>query len=285
MPAMFRRAYPPLQPPSGEAWWLLFQGGRVLVYADGDDLRLPRGGVELLENLLCDQPVLLGTLDDVPCVACPVRSTDLPASLRAIDIRELYGRCEDTLYAVVGYAAHLLAWQRTSRFCPACGGTTEASEGDWGRRCSACGFTRYPQLSPAILALVYDGEQVLLAHKPGWGARYSIIAGFVEPGETLEECVRREVEEEVGVQLGRITYAGSQPWPFPDQLMIGFMAEYAGGTLRIDEQELDDARWFHVDALPEIPAPLSLSRRMIDQWVAIHRNVKADGQLVEDDER
>jgi NAD+ diphosphatase len=165
----------------------------------------------------------------------------------------------------------MVAWQNDARFCPSCGQPTVAVDHDWGRVCGACGKVRYPPVSPAVLALIHDGDRILMARKPGWGTRYSIFAGFVEPGESLEDCVRREVMEEAGVVVEGPVYKGSQPWPYPHQLMVGFFARYASGEVRIDETELDDARWFHVDQLPDIPPPLSLSRQLIDLWIASRR--------------
>jgi NAD+ diphosphatase len=126
----------------------------------------------------------------------------------------------------------------------------------------------YPHVSPCVIVLIHDGEHILLTHKPGWGPMHSIVAGFVEPGESLEECLVREVREEVGAEVDEVRYFHSQPWPFPHQLMIGFFARYIGGEIRPDPSELDVARWFHVDELPAIPPPLSIARRMIDAWVA-----------------
>jgi NAD+ diphosphatase len=183
----------------------------------------------------------------------------------------LFGQLDDFSYGLAGYAAQLLYWQRTSCFCGICGQRTESVSGDWGKRCTNCGHTTYPRVSPAVLALIHDGERILLVHKPGFGDMYSIIAGFVEPGESLEECVQREVYEEVGVDVSAISYVGSQPWPFPHQLMIGYTAQYAGGEICIDTTELDVAQWFHVDALPSLPGPLSLSRQMIDAWARVQR--------------
>lgn len=137
----------------------------------------------------------------------------------------------------------------------------------WGRKCPNCGYIGYPPVIPAILVLVHNGDQVLLAHQPGWGKRYSILAGFVEPGETLEECVKREVREEVNIEIDDVTYVASQPWPFPTQLMIGFTARYVSGEIHPDQQELDHAAWFRFDDLPELPAPLSLSYQIIKTWV------------------
>ena len=135
----------------------------------------------------------------------------------------------------------------------------------------ACSYTRYPPVSPAVLILVHDGDKVLLGHQPGWGRRYSILAGFVEPGESLEEAVAREVREEVGVEVTDLRYFGSQAWPFPSQLMVGFTARYAGGEIRLQESEVTDARWFPIDALPspaDRPAAYSIAGRLIATFAA-----------------
>lgn len=272
MAPIFQRAYPPAAPSSAAALWLPFHQHDLLVHEVNGTIALASGSADLLDGLMPGPSIYLGTLDGVPCLACAVQPEGgLADGWQPRNLRALYGQIDETTYRIVGYAAHMLLWQRASRFCPACGHPTEPVSGDWGRRCTNCGLTRYPQISPAILALVHDGDRVLLTHKPGWGKRYSIIAGFVEPGESLEGCVRREVAEETGVTLNAVAYVGSQPWPFPDQLMIGYMAEYAGGDIAIDDHELDDAKWFHVDALPELPPPLSLSRQIIDRWVQSRR--------------
>ena len=147
-------------------------------------------------------------------------------------MRDLYGVVSEGEYSLAGYAIQMVAWARDSLYCPACGAATEQRNHDWGRACTSCGRVRYPPVSPAVLILVHDGDNILLAHKPGWGARYSILAGFVEPGESLEECVRREAMEEAGVVIDNLVYRGSQPWPFPHQLMIGFNAQFASGEIK-----------------------------------------------------
>lgn len=272
MVSSFLRVYPPAQPPPGPAVWLPFQTDKLLVREQGQVVGLARGEPDDLAGLPLPQPVYLGTLDGTPCLAadCPPEA-ELPPGWRALSLRALFNQVGEAEYGLAGYAFQLLYWQRTSRFCPLCAGPTEPVGGDWGKRCVSCGHVRYPQISPAILALVHDGDHILLTHKPGWGPMYSIIAGFVEPNESLEECVHREVLEEVSLEVDSVSYRGSQPWPFPHQLMIGFFARYVAGEPRPDPTELDEARWFHVDDLPAIPQPLSLSRQLIDAWVASRR--------------
>ena len=201
------------------------------------------------------------------CLAGEIDSEhELPPGWRVVGIRTLFDHLDETTYGLVGYAAHILRWQRDSRFCPVCGHPMGPLADEWMRQCTHCDYSAYPPVSPAILVLIHDGPRVLLVHKPGWGSRFSIVAGFVGPAESLEQCVRREVCEEVGVDITDITYVSSQPWPFPHQLMIGYMARYVGGELCPDQKEIDQAAWFRFDQLPELPAPLSLSRQLIMQW-------------------
>lgn len=281
MPPIFLRAYPPAEPPPGPALWLPLRAGELLV-RERDGGIAPARGEESALGLLADAvgpgpPLFLGTLDGTPCLACEVDpAVEIPPGWRAVALRELFGRLDDATYALAGYASQVLGWRRASRFCPVCGRSTAVVPGTWGRACPGCGHTRYPPVSPAVLVLIHDGDRVLLAQQPGWGRRYSLIAGFVEPGESLEECARREVFEEVGVEVDDPVYAGSQPWPFPHQVMIAFLARYAGGDLRLDPAELADAAWFPSDALPELPGPLSLSRQTIDAWVAARRAAGAE---------
>ncbi|MBC8162333.1 MAG: NAD(+) diphosphatase [Roseiflexaceae bacterium] len=266
MRSHFVRAYPPAQADLAARRWLLFRGGELVVLGtDGQAAFIEEGGqLDLAEGT----PLYLGALNDVAYTALELApDAPLPPGARTVGLRALYGQLGDEEFSIAGYASQMLLWRRSSRFCPVCGAPTEPVGGDWGRRCSSCGFARYPQISPATLALVHDGEQVLLTHKPGWGPMYSIIAGFVEPNESLEACVHREVLEEVGVEIDTVIYGGSQGWPFPAQLMVGFSCRYAGGALAIDTQELDDARWFHVDSLPPLPGKISLSRQLLDAWI------------------
>jgi NTP pyrophosphohydrolases containing a Zn-finger, probably nucleic-acid-binding len=268
--AGFVRAYPPAVAAPGEAIHLPIRSGDLLMREEGGDLALLRAESAAAP----DGALYLGTLGGVPCLAYPA-SPDNDGVLTPVGLRSLYGRVSDDEYALAGYAGQMLHWRTISRFCPRCGQATEdAGENTWARRCPACGYSHYPPVSPAVLILVHDGAgRILLCHKPGWGDRYSILAGFVEPGESLEGCVAREAEEEVGLPVTEIAYRGSQPWPFPHQVMIGFTARCPDPSLpfALDEAELDDARWFTVDDLPELPGPLSLSRQLIDAWVAEQR--------------
>jgi NAD+ diphosphatase len=166
----------------------------------------------------------------------------------------------------------MLLWQQQANFCMVCGRTLQPIPNEWGKRCPNCGYTVYPPVSPCTITLIHDGENILMTHKDGWGPRYGLVAGFVEPGESLEENVRREVFEETGVQITDIRYWRSQPWPFPHQIMCGFYARYVSGEVKIDANELDDARWFSKSDIrggtPVIPPPLSIARQLIDEWMS-----------------
>lgn len=264
----FVHAYPPAHPAPDPAIWLVFHKGDLLVRGE-DQSRLPQGNGSSVEALSLRATLYLGTLDGTPCLAADFDSDlEVPEGWAAVSLRALFGQLSEAEYMLAGYASQVLYWRRTSGFCPVCGHRTEAREGDWGRLCSECGHVSYPHVTPATLILVHDGPRLLLAHKPGWGTRYSILAGFVEPGESLEECVRREVREETGIEVTELAYAGSQPWPYPHQLMVGFTALYADGEIQVDGVELDHADWFTADALPDLPPAVSLSRQMIDAWIA-----------------
>jgi NAD+ diphosphatase len=184
-------------------------------------------------------------------------------------LRRLYGRLDDRAFALAFRAVQIVEWDRGTQFCPRDGGPVERVAGEFAKRCPRCGTTYYPRLSPAVIVLVESGDTVLLgrnARFPG-AAMYSTLAGFVEPGETLEDTVHREIREEAGIEVRDIRYFGSQPWPFPDSLMIAFNAVYDGGTLQADATELVDARWFALDAMPIVPPRISIARALIDDWV------------------
>ncbi|GIW04292.1 MAG: hypothetical protein KatS3mg059_0912 [Thermomicrobiales bacterium] len=187
-------------------------------------------------------------------------------------LRALYGRVSDDLFAVAGRAAQIIEWDRTHQYCGRCGTPTETAPAERAKRCPRCGLLSFPRLSPAIIVLVERGDEVLLARSPHFAeGMYSTLAGFVEPGESLEEAVYREVLEETGIAVTGLQYFGSQPWPFPHSLMIGFTARYAGGEITIDRNEIEDARWFTAFTLPRVPQKLSIARRLIDAFVARYR--------------
>jgi NAD+ diphosphatase len=174
----------------------------------------------------------------------------------------------DDELAIAALAVQIADFDRTTQFCGRCGARTRQLRTERAKFCSDCNLITYPRLSPAIIVLVQKGSQVLLARSPHFPpGLHSTIAGFVEPGENLEQAVSREVFEEVGITVENIRYFGSEPWPFPHSFMIGFVADYAGGEIAIDNNEIVSAGWFDRENLPPVPSPLSISRALIDWWV------------------
>jgi NAD+ diphosphatase len=219
--------------------------------------------------------LLLGLLDGAPCWAVDLDGDGIAdvvvpeASDALLPLMGLYGRVDDLRWTLAGRAVQLVEWDRTTRYCGRCATPTEPVDGERARRCPACGLLAFPRLAPAVITLIErDGEALLARGRTFPVPMYSCIAGFVEPGETLEEAVHREVREEVGVQLAEVRYTASQPWPFPHSLMLGFEATWAGGEIVIDESEIVDAQWFRPDDLPMIPPGMSIARTLIDRWVA-----------------
>ncbi len=196
------------------------------------------------------------------------RDCALPENLHYEDLRECIHLLGKDRGAAVARAVELGYWNREHRFCGACGLLTEICDDNGARRCGACQIEFFPRLSPAIIVRITRGNEIMLAHNRRFSsAHYSCIAGFVESGENFEDCVHRETAEEVNIRIKNIRYFGSQSWPFPHSLIAGFTAEYAGGELKPDGDEIDDAKWFTVDRLPDIPAPGSISRELIDDFV------------------
>lgn len=261
---LFTRMYPPAAGPEGAPLWAVFRKGDLVV--PSEQLTL----LESIDGLALDSSasILIGTLGGRPVrVLEVVEDTPLPAELITVHLRTLLSDAHPGLSSIADYGHQLLRWMRSSSFCSSCGQGLALADG-WGKRCAGCGHISYPPVSPAIIVLIHDGPRALLTTKTGWGKRYSLVAGFVEPGETFEQCVAREVREEVGVEVGTLRYVKSQSWPFPHQVMVGFLAEYASGEIVIDTTELSDARWFDVSDLPELPQPYTISRQIIDLWLS-----------------
>jgi len=184
-----------------------------------------------------------------------------------VRVRDLFAIIPPEELAIAAFAVRIAGFDRVTRFCSRCGEKTRPADGEQARYCPSCSQVFYPRVSPAVIVLVQKGDQVLLARSPRFPpGMYSLIAGFVEPAENLEHAIRREVLEETGIQVKNIRYFGSEPWPFPDSLMIGFVAEYAGGELKIDHHEIESAFWFDRENLPLIPERMSISRALIDWW-------------------
>jgi NAD+ diphosphatase len=212
----------------------------------------------------------LGTLGERACYAFEYGAeTQAPQGMRWQGLRALYGRLDDSLFALAGRALQFVDWDRTHQFCGRCATPMRHRGGERARECPACGLVAYPRIAPAVMCLIRRGREILLARSPHFApGMYSALAGFVEPGESLEQCLAREVQEETGVRIVNPRYFASQPWPFPHSLMIAFVADYAGGELRPAPDEIEDAQWFSIDALPRLPNRISIARRLIDGVMA-----------------
>lgn len=241
---------------------LLLAGGRVPTVAEAREL--------------ADTLHFLGTVDDLECYAAALRDeATLPAGFELAPARSLFGAVDEATFQVAGRAISVAEWDRGHRFCGKCGARTDLERGERVRRCAQCRTPYYPRVSPAVIVLIEREGEVLLARGANFpGKWFSTLAGFVEPGESLEETVHREVMEEVGVALRDVRYFGSQPWPFGRSLMIGFNATYAGGEVKPDPAEIAEARWFRPDAMPQIPPKLSIANRLITSWLA---RMKSEG--------
>jgi NAD+ diphosphatase len=253
-------------PPAGSeiCYWFIFRGNEILVPVGNGMIQFQ--GIHRLFGLTPLVTLFIGMSGSVPCYAVALdHSAEPPQGFLFSDIRGLFGRASDEFLGVAARASHLLLFDRTTKFCGVCGAGNQMMETELAKQCPECGQITYPRLSPAIIVLVRRGDEVLLARSPHFPpGMYSLVAGFVEPGETIEHAVHREVMEETGISIGNLQYIGSQPWPFPDSLMIGFVASYAGGAIKPDKTEIEDAGWYKRGELPGLPGPLSLSRALID---------------------
>jgi len=239
----------------------------LLYVLDGASLYVERGAVlRVPVGRAGGSAICLGTLDGAACFALP--ADEPPVGTEAVPLRQLFGALPDEDFGIAGRALGLLAWDRDHRFCGRCGAPTEPSRTERLRSCTRCGHHSYPRLSPAVIALVERDGRALLARNAQRNMPFhSVLAGFVEVGETLEEAVAREIREEAGIEIKDLRYFGSQPWPFTDSLMIGFTARWASGELKPDETEIVDPGWFAPDRLPAVPPKLSIARELIDDFV------------------
>jgi NAD+ diphosphatase len=252
---------------------LAFHKDRVVVKTTGVIAALPHPGELASAGLAAHTRLRLGTIDGHEYSGWSLsHEPDLPEGLALAGLRSLFGCLDEADFQMAGYALQLLNWVADNRFCGRCGTAMDLEEGDRALVCRACRTTIYPRISPAIIVAITAGNRLLLARSGRFPGKrmFSVIAGYVEPGETLEDCVRREIREEVGLKVRRIRYFGSQAWPFSGSLMVGFTAEHAGGPIQVDGQEILEADWFPPDRLPEIPGKISIARALIDWFVDNH---------------
>ncbi len=209
--------------------------------------------------------LLVGEFQGRACYAADLDKLPENIAGELMPVRSFLSLAGAEAIALAGRATQLLDWRKNHRYCGRCGASTVVKTGQFAMLCPACDLVAYPRIAPAVMVLISRGDELLLARshrfRPGV---FSALAGFVEAGETLEQCASREVLEEVGISIANLRYFGSQSWPFPNSLMVAFFAGYAGGDIKPDPSEIEDARWFPGNALPALPEPVSIARQLID---------------------
>ena len=267
---------PPAAAPS-DSLCFAFRGSRLLVrraasqnHADPPaGATLPRVGELEGLGLRPARRQFLGLDDGLCCFAWELDpGSPQPAGLEFAELRGLWGSLSERIFWLAGRAFQIMDWDRTHLFCGRCGAPMQAKNDERAKLCPSCGLVSYPRVAPAIIVAVVRDDALLLARASRFPTdMYSVIAGFVDAGESLEECVHREVREEVGLAVRDLAYFASQPWPFPHSLMVAFTARHAGGDIRIDGREIVDAGWYRAGSLPRIPERISVARRLIDWFV------------------
>ena len=255
---------------SDDALWFVYHQDRLLIKTGTKGYLIPRSRDldKYKPSLIRKQ--FLGSLDEIPCYAAELSSDNNVSGKFALKgLRELFfGQLEEELVWIAGQANQLVDWNRSHQFCGKCGRPTEDGQDERVKVCRRCHLNNYPRVSPAVIVAVIRKNQILLGNNTRFkSGYYSVLAGFVEPGENLEECVAREIKEEVGISVNNIRYFASQPWPFPNSLMVAFLADYAGGEINIDNTEIKEAGWFTADNLPSIPPRITIARQLIDWFV------------------
>ena len=256
--------------PEVEATWLVFNGEKVVVHRESKALPDGAWGELSFAHEYSDCAFSLDSEHASTCYVVDMGNEMLEhEAWDLVSLRGLLLHLPAHYFEVISRAWQLVHFRRTHKYCGQCGSTMQQVNWEMAMQCHNCGHRCYPRISPCIIVAIRDDDRLLLAMGRAHQSRqmYSTLAGFVESGESLEQTVDREVFEEVGVKVKNLEYFGSQPWPFPHSLMIGFLAEYAGGDICIDDDEIVDANWYEIDSLPNIPPKFSIAGKLIDETV------------------
>jgi len=245
------------------SFWLLRHDNQVFTATKTADEIFPRGPAAHFGHP--ENALLIGDWHGSPCYAAEIDRLPENISGELVPVRGLFGLGGAEAFALAARASQLLDWQKNHRYCGRCGTPMVRKPTEFAMACPSCSLLNYPRISPAVMVLIERGDELLLARSPHFReGMFSALAGFVEAGETLEQCAHREVREEVGVAITNLRYFRSQPWPFPDSLMIAFFADYVSGDITPDPSEIEAAGWFPRSALPPLPDPVSIARQLID---------------------
>ncbi|HHV12269.1 MAG TPA: NAD(+) diphosphatase [Clostridiales bacterium] len=273
-------AFQAAEKPEGNAWLLAIENRRILMKNLGDRISIPDrdelkrilwgsikedAGKAVTEDIAEEY---IGSYGEHGCYCTRINEgREWPEGFQLVELRELTALTGDPgLFILSGAAHHILHWKSMNQYCGRCGHKTVAKKDERAMACNNCGNVIYPRISPATITAILREDRLLLAHNRNFGqGLYSLIAGYVEPGESLEQCVEREIREEVGIKVKNIRYFSSQPWSFPDSLMVAFIAEYDSGEIEVDKIEIVDAGWYRADALPLIPNTDSVAGKII-RW-------------------
>ncbi|MBF0478011.1 MAG: NAD(+) diphosphatase [Candidatus Omnitrophica bacterium] len=263
-----------VKPENGEdsAYYICFLDDDVLVEKSNESEFFPLLTNEMAKKFGFQKECFIGFLNNKSCYTLATADKILSDEYQYISLRDIFLTREKFIFDITGYAKQIHNWNRNFSFCGRCASQTVLLPNEHARLCERCQLINYPRISPAIITVVVKDNQILLArgHKFQDKQMFSVLAGFVEAGESLEDCVKREILEEVGIEVKNVQYFKSQSWPFPDSLMIGFTAAYKSGEIKIDDNEIAEAGWFKADALPKIPNQRSLSGELI-QWFLNNR--------------
>lgn len=267
--SIYNRYIPAIIPQDSDtrpACLFIFSSSKILIKDDSGQLSIPTSSNFNQRELLFTSRQYLGEFDGYPCYCLDADDKFVaPNDMTFKDLRGLLGQLPQDIFLLAGRAFQIVNWNRMNKFCGKCGTLTEPKQDELAKFCPCCRSVYYPRISPAVIVAVVRDDKILLAHnrnfKPNW---YSVIAGFIEPGEIFEDCVKRELAEEVGIRVKNIKYFGSQPWPFPDSLMVGFIAEYHSGEITVDGQEIDAAGWYGRDNLPARPTNSTIAGQLIE---------------------
>lgn len=255
----------PDQEPQESGVWLLLKNQRVLTVEGKNGPELPAGlkPIKTAEQT----PLYIGTWQGRPCRMLILKETDhFSANYQEHSLHAVNPQIPIAILSLAGVGLMIQHWEESSQYCGYCGNKLQRLSKEWGKHCSQCNNHHFPRIHPCSIGLVVKGDEILLVRKPEWvEGRYGLVAGFVEFGESLEEAMAREIEEETGLQVNNIRYIGSQCWPFPSQIMNGFVADYKSGEIRLQDDELEAAAWYKLDQLPTLPPRRSIARYLIDR--------------------